>query len=79
MPRHHTGKLTRRIQRLLAFLKVRGYRGATSLEVSRVCGTVSAATDASDLRRCGFNVECSFERMSDEGRRVHRYRLVEEV
>jgi hypothetical protein len=76
--RHHTGKLTKRTQRLLGVIKMKGFRGATSLEVSRVCGTVSAATDASDLRRCGFSVECSFERMSDEGRRVYRYRLVEE-
>jgi hypothetical protein len=77
--RHHGGKLTPRTQRLLAHLKQRGFRGATSLEISRVVGTVSPATDASDLRRCGFIIDCSYDHMTDRGRRVYRYRLVEEV
>jgi hypothetical protein len=49
------------------------------MEISRICSTVSPATDASDLRKCGFNVECSFDAISSEGRRIYRYRLPEEV
>ncbi len=66
-----------RLQRMLAFLRERGPSGATGREIAVECETLNPATQASELRRNGFNIECSYERTTEGGRSVHRYRLIE--
>ena len=68
-----------RLQRMLAFLRSRGQDGATGREIVVNCEVLNPATYCSELRRNGFNVECSHERTNDNGARVYRYRLIEQA
>lgn len=77
---HHAGKLdkSQRLWKVYNFLKRRGTRGASTIEVNEYCDSTRASSDISDLRRSLTNslVECKFEGISREGRKIHRFTLV---
>lgn len=77
----HAAKVEKspRLQRILAFLRQRGERGATTLEIAIECTVVNTATYVSELRQNGFTIERTHERTTPGGAAVHRYRLVENI
>jgi hypothetical protein len=68
-----------RLQRVVAFLRERGNRGATSLEIAQECAVVAPSTYISELRANGLTVRSQQERTTDTGARVWRYWLVTEI
>ena len=78
MPGMHKATLkgSETLRRLLAFLQARGEVGATSIELTQALDLVAVATWVSQLRHNGVNVDCQYERTTETGRRVHRYRVV---
>ena len=78
MPMHYSKLATSpRLQRLLALLKERGSKGATSIELHEATGALNVATEASSLRHNGFEIECKRDGTSAEGAKIYRYRLIE--
>ena len=75
----HYGRIekSRRLQRLLAYLRMRGKWGATSMNLSSELHRCSIATDISELRRNGYQVNCEYLRTTSNGSRVHLYTLEE--
>lgn len=66
---------SRRLQRLLGYLQKAGSVGATTLEISRDCSLMNAATWVSMLRRSGHPITCKYVGESGEGARLYRYWL----
>lgn len=66
-----------RLKRILRFLRERAELGATSMEVTDQCSVVAPATYVSEIRRAGFQIECTYEGRSQAGAKVYRYRLVD--
>lgn len=66
---------SRRLQRLLGYLQKAGSLGATTLEISRDCNLMNAATWASMLRRSGHPITCKYVGETGEGARLYRYWL----
>lgn len=64
------------LQSLLATLQSRGDRGATSLELQDECRIVAVGTRVSELRHNGYVVVCKYERKSEAGAKIYRYRLL---
>ena len=64
-----------KMQAMLAFLRERGTAGATSMEIAQRFHLVAVATEVSALRHNGIAVSCEFERVTETGRRVYRYRV----
>lgn len=76
----HTGRIETNIgmQRLLSALMQRGDVGATGLELQQVNNDLAISTNVSALRhelerRQEGTVECRFESVNENGRRVYRY------
>ena len=65
------------LQRMLAYLRQKGTAGATTLELVAECQIMNPATMASHLRFNGFQIDCSYERTSESGARIYKYRLIE--
>lgn len=65
-----------RLGRTLAHLRACA-DGLTTWELIERTGSVAPHSDAAELRANGYNVECKYQGMTSEGRRVYRYRLVE--
>lgn len=64
-----------RLQRVLAFLKIRGPAGATTREIvehARVCA-VNSCVD--ELREGGFQISGEWDRTHQAGEKAFRYRL----
>lgn len=57
------------------FLKLRGDRGATTLEIAEYCNTCAAGSTVADLRKKGFVVDCKYQFMNKNKKRVFRYWL----
>ena len=75
----HAGKVesSDRLQRVLALLRARGSKGATTrdiLEVAHVCAVNSIIAE---LRVNGFHIDCQYVGRTEEGGRIYRYTLVE--
>ncbi len=65
-----------RMAETLRALENAGEAGLTSDELRRVTGTVAISTLVSELRRSsGRAISCEFERVTDAGSKVYRYRL----
>lgn len=77
----HAGNLetSSRLQKLDAFLRLRGARGATSIEITDLLRAAAASTDVSELRknlrRHGEDVVCTPEGRTADGRKVYRYHI----
>lgn len=66
-----------KLMAMLSLLRERGPRGATTLELSQVSGSMAPATDVSALRKNGLSIEAEYESMNPETRsRIWRYWLV---
>ena len=76
----HAGNLatSKRLQRALAYLRAKGQRGTTGLAWCEFARIMNSGTTASELRANGITVTCEFERVTDDGAKVYRYRLGEE-
>lgn len=79
----HTGNLQSNagMQRLLKALIDRGDVGATGLELRQVNNDLAISTNISALRheleRLGSGtIDCTFEGLTEDGRKIYRYRLV---
>ena len=66
-----------RLQQLLALLQDRGSIGVTGWEIAERIGVLNPATEISQVRHNGYKIECTLERMTENRRRVYRYRLIE--
>jgi len=64
-----------RLKRVLAFLRGRGNAGATSLEILQRTKIAALTPAISELRKNGVQVLCKFERKTEGGESVYRYRL----
>lgn len=71
-------KTNETLQRLRELLAFRGQGGVTSLEINEILHVLNPATEVSALRHNGYIVTCTYEGRSPAGRKVYRYRLVEE-
>ena len=75
-------------KRIFAFLRMRGRRGATGLEIEQACSVRNAATWIAminrNLRDHGWlefgpgqaEVDCRYERETEEGAKVYRNYLI---
>jgi len=66
-----------RLQRCLAALRRYGATGATTYQLFDATGSMAVHSDVSELRANGLRVDCWMDR-AENGRRIYRYRLVEE-
>ncbi len=75
--RIHAAKLSKsdRLTAFLAFLRL--HPGASTREIQTGADVCNPNTAASELRSLGYTVTCEFERVTESGRRIHRYRLQE--
>ncbi len=71
----HAGRLetSKKQQETLLLLMERGSRGATTLEIQRRTGSMSPATNVSELRQNGHHIDCVYDYTADTGSRVFRY------
>ena len=76
---HHSSLESPRIQKLLAFLKERGQQGATTMEIAVNCASTRPASDVSELRACGIEVQTDFVGTNANGRKVFKYSLWQPV
>lgn len=58
-------------------LRRAGLAGLTGLELYQRTGCLGYRQRASEARKAGHKIECVHERMTERGKRVSRYRLVE--
>lgn len=65
-----------RLAPVLALLRARGEAGASTWEIHKQANSLSAHTDVAELRAGGHQIKCEFERTTEAGRKVFRYRLV---
>ena len=62
-----------RLQRTLRFIKSFGRFGVTSAMIQGHTGSVAVATDASELRRNGYRIDCDYVGKNSHGRKLFRY------
>ncbi|GEM_PF-5446528 len=76
MPIHHAApEKSSRLRGILAMLIVRGAQGATTAELQRVNNNMAPGTSVSEIRACGYGIECLYENTSADGRKTYRYFL----
>jgi len=68
---HHGSDKTPRLSRALSVLEAHP-RGLTTAEIQSWTGSMAPATDISELRQSGHEIECRSEGMRN-GRRIYRY------
>jgi hypothetical protein len=64
-----------RLQAVLEILSERGRIGATTREIQLETGSVAVHSDVAELRANGLTVCCSYDGLSERGRRVYRYAI----
>jgi hypothetical protein len=78
--RIHAGRKVKpggRYDRVLAFLRLRGSSGATTLEIVRQAAVCAVNSTVSELRAMGYRIDCECEGRDPVGAAVYRYRLTE--
>lgn len=68
--------LSTKLSRTLAALEYAGHTGLTTAELQRATDSMSVHADVYHLRQKLWRVSCEFERTSERGARVFRWRLV---
>jgi hypothetical protein len=48
----------------------------TTIQIAEYTGSTRASSDVSELRHNGFNILATYVGLSDNGRKVHRYKLI---
>ena len=66
---------SRRLKRVLNWLKDKGTLGATTRELIDGTGFCAINSIVSELRASGISVDCRCEGVSGEGARIYRYTL----
>ena len=64
------------LQDIHSFLEFKGTSGATTKEIADAVGCENAATWISALRQNGYVIECKYERLTEDGKKVYRYKLL---
>ena len=67
------------LQKILSLLEFKGPSGATTLEIHNAVGCLNVATNVSALRQNGYKINCHFERLTEDRRKVYRYTLEGEL
>jgi hypothetical protein len=67
--------LSAKLARTLAVLKRAGSRGLTTMDLIREASCAHPAADVWHLNRRGWRISCEFERTSESGARVFRWKL----
>lgn len=76
MPIHHADpEKSSRLRGILKMLIVRGAQGATTAELQQVNNNMAPGTSVSEIRACGYGIECIYENTSPDGRKTYRYFL----
>lgn len=64
--------------RLTSFLNfLRLHPNATTREIQIGAEVLNPNSAAAELRALGYTVDCRFDRVTDTGRRIHRYSLLD--
>ena len=71
---HHASKKSSRIRKIWTALK-QSRLGLTTMELAKRCNSTRPESDASELRANGVKVCCTYEGLSENGRKVYRYKL----
>ena len=78
MRKSHAAPITSsRIQRVYQALKRAGSKGLTTIRLGEICNSTRPASDASEARSNGIGIACDYLGLSDGGRRIYRYKLLE--
>jgi hypothetical protein len=72
---HYAALSTPRMQRALKALEDAGLMGLTTREWIAKANICACNSVASELRRCGVNVICSYDGRRPQGSSIFRYRL----
>jgi hypothetical protein len=62
-----------RLRQTLLAIRSWGKYGATGAQIQGHTGSMAVATDISELRQNGYNIECKYEGLSPYGRKIFRY------
>jgi hypothetical protein len=62
-----------RLAQTLRIIRAGGKWGASTKEISSWTGSVAVATDVSEIRKNGYDIECVYDHTNENGRRVYRY------
>lgn len=65
---------SKRLARALDYIRSCGPIGCTTAELQNYTGSMAPATDVSELRRNGYLIDCDFDCVNKNGRRVYTYR-----
>lgn len=82
---HHSPLSSDRLQRVLRALMDAHDAGLTTTQLNELTNSTRGASDASELRaalrerQTGLDVACDYVGLSQAGRKVFRYRLIETV
>jgi hypothetical protein len=71
----HAAKVEKstRLRKCLMFLRAAGRPGATTAELQGFTASMAPATDVSELRAQGYEIDCTYQGTSRRGRKVYRY------
>lgn len=75
MSKHHGGTLEKS-NRLKMTLKLCQGRGHTNWEIRAKTDSAAVHSDCDDLRKLGYLIDCSYEGLSENGRKIYRYQQV---
>jgi hypothetical protein len=62
-----------RLSRTLHYIQTWGSLGATSAEIHAWTGSMAVATDISELRQNGYHIDCKYDGINHDGRKIFRY------
>lgn len=62
-----------RLQRTLIVIRSHGKYGCTSATLQALTGSMAPATDVSELRRNGYDIDCQYTHMTENHRKVYTY------
>jgi len=69
---------SKRLQVLLRILRSNSRYGISTINIQHLTQSMAVATDVSELRQNGYEVRCSYVGKTPNGRRIFKYRIVEE-
>jgi hypothetical protein len=71
---HHGGspQTSDRLRQTLLYLADGNWH--TTLDIQSVTGSVAVSSDVGDLRKCGYNISCEYQGLTENKRKIYRYR-----
>lgn len=64
---------SKRVMRALFFVKDAGKAGRTGLEIQQFTGSLDAGKELREARNHGYIIDCEYQHLTPEGRKVYRY------